>query len=86
MTLTLTSRGATMAADWWALGVVCFECLTDGLPFPFAEDDATQSPAHVLECIARRVHTYKMAEQLSPAAVTPSRSRTRARARARTRA
>ena len=51
-----------MAADWWALGVVCFECLTDGLPFPFAEDDATQSPAHVLECIARRVHTYKMAE------------------------
>ena len=65
-----------MAADWWALGVVCFECLTDGLPFPFAEDDATQSPAHVLECIARRVHTYKMAEQLSPAAVAPSRSRT----------
>ena len=76
----------------WALGVLCFECLTDGLPFPFAEDDATQvlesnpnpdpnpnpnpnpdpnpnqSPAHVLGCIARRVHTYKMAEQLSAAA------------------
>jgi len=64
----LEGRGATMAADWWALGVLCFECLTDGLPFPFAEDDATQSPAHVLECIARRVHTYKMAEQLSAAA------------------
>ena len=22
--------------------MLCFECLTDGLPFPFAEDDATQ--------------------------------------------
>ena len=50
----LEGRGATMAADWWALGIVCFECLADGLPFPFAEGDTTQSPAHVLQGIKRR--------------------------------
>jgi len=64
----LEGRGATMASDWWSLGVVCFECLADGLPFPFAANDTTQSPSHVLQCISRRAHTYKMAEYLSPLA------------------
>jgi serine/threonine protein kinase len=44
----LAARGCTLAADWWALGVLTLEALCGETPFPSGEaDDAAAVLAHV---------------------------------------
>jgi len=53
----LEERGSTMASDWWALGVLLLECLTNATPFPSGNED---DPMVVM----RAIHNFGRAARI----------------------
>jgi len=49
----LEERGSTMASDWWALGVVLLESLSNKVPFPSGDED---DPLRVIRAIRDFAH------------------------------